>query len=246
MIRNLLLLDLLCLLTCPAMAQDPVRMDSQHYRLEYENDQVRVLRLTLGPKHKTPMHQHPATLMVFVTETHLRETFQDRPAQEERYGAGFGLPRFRAVRHTVENLSNQPLDVTVVELKTVRTQERVENEGSAMESLSTLVKAQVTYSLTVGNGAYGSLADLEKAVLIDRVLASGIKDGYKFVVAGDGDTTHFTVTATPLKYLGTGDIGYYSDETGIVRSNFDGSTPSANTTHTHSVGQKSPDLSPRN
>ena len=37
------------LLALPAMAQDPTKVDSKHYKVVFENDQVRVLRITYGP-----------------------------------------------------------------------------------------------------------------------------------------------------------------------------------------------------
>ena len=43
----------------PAMAQDPAKVDAKHYKLEFENDQVRVLRITYGPGEKSVMHEHP-------------------------------------------------------------------------------------------------------------------------------------------------------------------------------------------
>ena len=39
----------LLLLALPAMAQDPTEVDSKHYKVVFENDQVRVLRITYGP-----------------------------------------------------------------------------------------------------------------------------------------------------------------------------------------------------
>jgi len=34
------------------MAQDPVKVDSKHYTVEFENAQVRVLRIKVGPHEK--------------------------------------------------------------------------------------------------------------------------------------------------------------------------------------------------
>ena len=36
----------LCAYVGPAMAQDPVKVDAKHYKVEFENDQVRVLRIS--------------------------------------------------------------------------------------------------------------------------------------------------------------------------------------------------------
>ena len=44
----------------PALAQDPVAVDPDHYKVVFENDQVRVLRITYGPQEESVMHEHPA------------------------------------------------------------------------------------------------------------------------------------------------------------------------------------------
>ena len=44
-----LLLISLGLLTASVFAQDAVKVDPQHYKVEFENDQVRVLRIHYGP-----------------------------------------------------------------------------------------------------------------------------------------------------------------------------------------------------
>jgi hypothetical protein len=35
-----------------AVAQDPIVVDAKHYKVTFENDQVRVLKITYGPKEK--------------------------------------------------------------------------------------------------------------------------------------------------------------------------------------------------
>ena len=90
------------------------------------------------------------------------------------------------------------------------------HEASAIASVRTIVTAQITYSATVGSGSYAAdLAELETAGLIDPVLASGSKDGYTFVTVGAGDT--FTVNADPTEMGTTGDRGFFSDQTAVIR-----------------------------
>ncbi len=43
------LLCFLCITAISAMAQDAVKVDPKHYTVEFENDQVRVLRIRYGP-----------------------------------------------------------------------------------------------------------------------------------------------------------------------------------------------------
>jgi len=90
------------------------------------------------------------------------------------------------------------------------------NEASAIASVRTIVTAQITYSATIGSGSYAAdLAELETSGLVDAVLASGSKDGYTFATVGAGDT--FTVNADPTEMGTTGDRGFFSDQTAVIR-----------------------------
>src|ERR1700694_5940112 len=66
----------------PAMAQDPVKVDAKHYKVEFENDQVRVLRITYGPHEKSVMHGHPAGVAVFLTDGNVKFTLPDGKTQD--------------------------------------------------------------------------------------------------------------------------------------------------------------------
>ena len=43
-------------------ALDPVKVDPRHYKVEFENDQVRVLRVRIGAKESAPMHEPSLTV----------------------------------------------------------------------------------------------------------------------------------------------------------------------------------------
>src|ERR1700682_4139277 len=60
-----------------ATAQDPIKVDAKHYKVEFENDRVRVLRITYGPHEKSVMHHHPANVAVFMTDGQSRFTRPD-------------------------------------------------------------------------------------------------------------------------------------------------------------------------
>ena len=96
-------------------AQDPVQV-SPDYKAEIENNWVRVLRVKRGPHAKAPMHQHPASVVVYLTKYHQRITGADGKAQEIRHEAG-DVSYTDAVKHSEENLSDQPLEAVVIELK---------------------------------------------------------------------------------------------------------------------------------
>jgi beta-alanine degradation protein BauB len=70
-------------LGCAAIvaAQDPMQV-SPDYKAEIENNWVRVLRVKRGPHGKTPMHQHPASVLVFLTDYHQKVTGADGKVRE--------------------------------------------------------------------------------------------------------------------------------------------------------------------
>ncbi len=99
-----------------ARAQDAVTVDPKHYKVEFENDQVRVLRVTYGPHEKSVMHEHPAGVAVFLTENHGKFTYPD--GKTEEFNAKAGEPRWNAGgKHLPENLSDKPFELVLVELK---------------------------------------------------------------------------------------------------------------------------------
>jgi uncharacterized RmlC-like cupin family protein len=98
------------------MAQDPVRVDPGHYKVEVENDHVRVLRIRYGPHEKSVMHGHPATLAVFLADAKFRFTYPDGRKEDGAVKAG-DVMYFDALEHLPENLADVPLHVIAVELK---------------------------------------------------------------------------------------------------------------------------------
>jgi quercetin dioxygenase-like cupin family protein len=99
------------------MAQDPVTVDPKHYTIEFENDQVRVLRISYGPHEKSVMHGHPASVAVALTNAQVTFTMSDGKTEELRMKAGqtMWVP---AGDHLPENVGDQPMEVVLVELKT--------------------------------------------------------------------------------------------------------------------------------
>jgi len=99
-----------------AMAQDPVKVDAKHYKVEFENDQVRVLRITYGPHEKSVMHEHPANVAVFLADAQGRFTLPDGKTQDVTMKAG--TSQFDAGgKHLPENLGDKPFELILVELK---------------------------------------------------------------------------------------------------------------------------------
>jgi uncharacterized RmlC-like cupin family protein len=96
--------------------QDPVKLDPKHYKVELENEQVRVLRINYGAREKSVMHSHPDGVAIFQKDVHCRFTLPDGNTEEHHFQAGQTL-FMPAGTHLPENLSDQPIDAILVELK---------------------------------------------------------------------------------------------------------------------------------
>ena len=103
-------------LATPAFSQDPVKVDPKHHKVELDNAQVRVLRITIAPGEKTPAHDHPAGMAIFLTDAQNRVSPVGGTANEEprKRGEVQALP---ANKHTVENIGKTPAEIILVEFK---------------------------------------------------------------------------------------------------------------------------------
>jgi len=111
------------------------------------------------------------------------------------------------------------------------------NEASAVGSIRTINTAEVTYASTYPDQGFTDLASLggaggtaAGAGLIDTVLAGGSKSGYTFAATPGGATaagvnTTYTTTGVPVTVGSTGQRGFFSDQSGVIRYTSDGSTP---------------------
>ena len=99
-----------------AFAQDPVKVDSTHYKVAFENDEVRILRITYGPGEKSIMHEHPNAVAVFLTDVQGQFTFPDGETQAMATKAGQPLWT-PAGKHLPENTGTKPFELILVELK---------------------------------------------------------------------------------------------------------------------------------
>lgn len=100
----------------PQASKDPVSLDPEHYQVETENERVRILRIRYGPRAKSVMHGHPASVVVFLTDAQCRFTFPDSKTEDHEIKAG-QVMFMPAMEHLPENLSDKPLEVLQIELK---------------------------------------------------------------------------------------------------------------------------------
>ena len=95
---------------------DPVKVDPKHYKVEFENEKVRVLRVSYAPGEKSVMHYHPDSVAVSLTEGKTRMTTPDGKSQDTSAKAG-DASWAPAGSHLPQNVSDKPYDVILVELK---------------------------------------------------------------------------------------------------------------------------------
>jgi quercetin dioxygenase-like cupin family protein len=114
--RFVLLAALSCLTGSVALAQDAVKVDPKHYKVEFENAEVRVLRVQYGPHEKSVMHHHPDSVITCVTDMHAKFNMPDGTSvvQDMKAGQTMFTP---AGTHLPENTSDAPMEGILVELK---------------------------------------------------------------------------------------------------------------------------------
>lgn len=118
MYRILFLALFVLALTVPSvLAQDPVKVDSKHYTVEFQNSQVRVLRIKYGPHEKSIMHKHPNAVAVFITDANGKFTFPNGTSQNFTSKAGETIWN-PAGLHLPENTGDEGFELILVELKT--------------------------------------------------------------------------------------------------------------------------------
>ena len=118
---------LVVLFSFPAAAQDPIRVDPQHYKVIFEDTSIRVLRLTYGPHEKSIMHEHPyGSCIIFITDFHAKSTDADGNVTTENHKAGeVACDTYRrgTFKHLPENTGETAFEVILIERKSAQVAE---------------------------------------------------------------------------------------------------------------------------
>ena len=113
------------LFTVAASAQDPLKVAPQAYKLEFENEWVKVMRVHYGPHEKIPAHDHTERAAAYVYQNdggpvifkHIGLAYGAVTRPETKAGS-FRLYKALKEVHEVEDTSNLPSDFLRVEFKT--------------------------------------------------------------------------------------------------------------------------------
>ncbi len=99
-----------------AAAQDPVKVDSSHYKVLLENSSVRVLKVNVPAGEKSVMHAHPDAILVPLASAKARFTLPDGKTQDMEVvkETAAWTP---ATTHAPANVGTTGVDAILVELK---------------------------------------------------------------------------------------------------------------------------------
>ena len=122
-IVGLLVLSCVVAYTAVARAQqaasahaDPVKVDPKHYKVEFENDKVRVLRVSYAAGETSVMHYNPDSVIVSLTGDKTRMTTPDGKSREASAKAGEVIWSPAGSR-LPQNVNDKRDEVIIVELK---------------------------------------------------------------------------------------------------------------------------------
>ena len=99
-----------------AAAQDAVVVDPKHHKVEFETDQVRVLRITFPPGERSVMHSHPCAVAIGLTDSTLIFHLPDAATREASLKKGQVI-NAKPTIHQPENKTSSPAEVILVEVK---------------------------------------------------------------------------------------------------------------------------------
>lgn len=102
-----------------AVAEYPAaeEADPDHYTVEWENDVVRLVRISYGPGETSTMHHHPANCAIFLGAQEITFELPDGEVQEPPVTELGQVNCFDAHDHLPTNISDAPLELVLLEFK---------------------------------------------------------------------------------------------------------------------------------
>ena len=93
--------------------------DPEHYRLEFENEFVRVIRCRIPARDKVKMHNHPlGSVIIFMTDQNLHQTLESGKTEEAHNKAGHVLwANGSQLQHMGENVTDKMYEYLRVDIK---------------------------------------------------------------------------------------------------------------------------------
>src|ERR1700687_2954965 len=101
------------------LALDAVRIEPTRFKVVFENDRVRIVRLRFGSRERGVMVSHPPRVLVTLTEVSVKLLFADGRTDERGAPAGVAAWLDSETLQT-ENARIEPLEVVLVEPRSAR------------------------------------------------------------------------------------------------------------------------------
>jgi beta-alanine degradation protein BauB len=99
-----------------ALAQDAVKVDPSHYKVVFENESVRVLKIGYAPGGKSTMHQHPDSIVIPLSPSKVRFGLPDGKTQDSELANE--MPQYMpAGTHNPTNVGTGAVDALLIEFK---------------------------------------------------------------------------------------------------------------------------------
>lgn len=100
-----------------AVAQDPVSLAPQNYKVLFENDRVRILEYQSNPGDKTAMHSHPDYLVYDLADGYKVKVTSADGEERTAEGKAGTVSWQNAVTHETENTGSTEARALMIELK---------------------------------------------------------------------------------------------------------------------------------
>jgi quercetin dioxygenase-like cupin family protein len=111
-----LLAILFLFFTTTSQTQDVAKVASDTNRVIFENEQVRVMSVTVKPGQRVPMHSHPASVVYFFHDATMQFTFPDGSTKVGNVKADTAI-WMDPVTHAAQNIGTTDFQEVHVELK---------------------------------------------------------------------------------------------------------------------------------
>jgi quercetin dioxygenase-like cupin family protein len=98
----------------PGEAKDATAVEPDHYKVELENDRVRVVRITYAAGDEAAVHSHPNGVLVFLTDGSSELISEDGTKREDSWKAGETM---WAPAETHHGKANTDFEIFLVEIK---------------------------------------------------------------------------------------------------------------------------------
>ncbi len=99
-----------------ANAQDPVKVDPQHFKVLFENEEIRVIEVRVEAGGKVPRHSHPSGFAYALSDFKAKTTLPDGTIIVGEYKAG-QFTETKPVTHMEENTGETLAHLLLIEFK---------------------------------------------------------------------------------------------------------------------------------